>query len=135
MKHGAAEKTNLLGWYHEGEALTERVLYFLSTQGIRKIVDLPNNGGVIVQTGFNHNPEFPDDNNYQWFLLGDNGGEITVLHLNHHDSDNPRNRSVPTTSDNYDLTVDTIGYRIFTAIWGREIDYDLRLPGERIMHR
>jgi hypothetical protein len=73
------------------------------------------NGGNIVA----HKPKHQE----VFWILTDNGGEINVELLN----STQMVKSVPSTSDKFYVTSETIAYRIMCAITDQPIDWNLRI--------
>jgi hypothetical protein len=73
------------------------------------------NGGNLVA----HKPRCQE----RFWILSDNGGEINVELLN----STQIVKSVPSTSNEFYVTAETIAYRIMCAITNQAIDWNLRL--------
>ena len=115
MPYPQSVTANLLGHLADGVSHTTRLLAWLSEQGIN-VIGAVRPGTIIV--------EFRD----QWYSLHDNGGEISVERINAADSQ----RDVP-VSENYDETVDRLGYRLLACLRGEAIDWTLDFPeGEKL---
>ena len=81
-------------------------------------------GTVIVEMPF----VVGGKHNYAWAFLNDNGGEINLGYINQAEL---YLTSVPTTDDHhYQLTAETVAYRIAMTLRGQPVEYDYYdIPG------
>ena len=110
MPYQESVTANLLGHLADGATHTARLLAWLAGQGVTPI------GAVRPRTvivGFRG----------QWYTLHDNGGEVSVERINADDT----HRDVP-VSENYDETIERLGYRLLACLRGEPIDWTLDFP-------
>lgn len=101
---------NLFGWIGHGIEATQRTLATLQAHWSVKVV-MQDNNIIVVE-----HPRSSD-----WFTLSDNGGEVNVERINHSDE----MRSMPSTSNAFLLTAETMAWRIWCAMDGKEVDWSV----------
>ncbi len=102
---------------------------WLADHGIETVTKL-GDGYLIIRPVFEKQrylkPDPCKDIRDKWFEFSDNGGEINISLINAPDETrlHPRNFiSIPTTSFDYSLSIETMMYRICAWFKGEEIDY------------
>ena len=110
-------KQNIFTWKNDGEKKTTRFMLALSNHfGVKQVGNA--GGDIIVTLPYKRNPEI-EYTPGEWFTLCDNGGEINVEPINHEE----RMRSIPYTSNEIQLTCESMAWRVWCAMTGQEIDW------------
>ncbi len=124
---------NLYGYAANNSEATARTLYALNKQwNVTHIGNLYAGAKLVSLPFCNHFQSGKTWNSHEIFALSDNGGEINVEPINHHD----RYRAVPYTSNRAFLTAETMAWRIWYAMTNQEIDWNVNdipsaIPGEQ----
>ena len=105
---------NLLSWVAGGQQHTQIVLRFLETQGVRLLGWVHKDQTTAIL----------ELNRRAWFAVWDNGGEIGVEEINTRKTP----RMIPYTANGVAIkSPETVAYRIFAAMRGDEIDWELTI--------